>query len=50
MNEGKSVVYLVKNGVEEKMLTFDDEGAAKAWIENYNVNSQRAKVFVIKQE
>ena len=49
MNEGKCVVYLVKNGVEEKMLTFDDESAAKAWVENYNVNSQRPKTFVIKQ-
>ena len=50
MNEGKCVVYLVKNGVEEKWSSFDNREVAQAWIDNYNVNSQRPKTFVIKSE
>jgi hypothetical protein len=46
--EGKCDVFLVKNGDEEKMVSFDTVIAAKQWIENYNTNSQRAKTFVIK--
>lgn len=43
------VIEIKYGGVEDLWVTFDSKQQADAWVENYLVNSQRPRTFVIRE-
>ena len=43
------VIEVKHNNVEDLWVTFDSREQADAWVENYLVNSQRPRKFIVRE-